>query len=441
MSVSTQRNVMGVTVGKNIAGTAIASLTNDLANLPDGQIVALGNGAAGEVVLPVGGASGAYPSIRLVTKVGTQLNYSARIFAKDVLAWKGIDGAVGTAEQVTFIGYNGVDATSALDNTATEYILTYVNDWDDQQWSEQKMRKAFIYTSATPTQKSIAQSFTYQFNFDGFRSSLQGVDPQVSAVMMADGAAASPATAVTLAVTNGSDIVTLNAADAGIQVVGTVLRIGNTNTSATGRGTTVPVYVVTAIPSTDSTLSAAQLRIHTYFQGTTDATVDLTADAGVVAASTNYGMRFTGLPLTWALPPYGDWPWKKVTFHFDTEGFGTSTITESTRASKGQGDYRAVAELEYSAQGNEGALNRSTIPLPTGRHVTPTDASINPYDTLYIESADTQGSSAITGAVPMRIQNYVFIPDGAAQMTILLSQLNPWMISCPGLFPNVSVAP
>ncbi len=439
MSVSTQKNTMGVFVAKDVAGTAIASITNDLANLPDGQIIALGEGAAGEVVLPVGGAAGAYPSIRLVTKVGTQLNYSARIFAVDVITFKGVDGVAGTAEQVTFIGYNG--STGSLDASGTNYILTYINDWDDQQWSEQKMRKAFDYYSLSATQKSVAQSFSYQVNFDGWRSAMQNVGPQVSAVMMSDGTAASPATAVTASVVNGSDIVTLNAADAGIQVIGTVLRLGNTNTAATGRGTTVPVYVVIATPSTDSTLSAAQVRIHTFFQGTTDATLDLTTDAGIVATNTNCGIRFTGLPLTWSLPPYGDWTWKKVTFHFDLTGFGTSTVTESTRASKGQGDYRAVAELEYSAMGNEGALNRSTIPLPTGRHVTPTDGSINPYDTVYIESADTQGSSPITAGVPMRIQNFIFIPDatnGNAQMVKLLSQLNPWMISCPRLFPNVT---
>lgn len=437
MSTGTQRNVMGVAVGTNIAGTAIASVGNDLSGLADGQIVALGMGAAGEVVLPVGGTFANYPSIRLVERNGSQFNYSARIFGSNVITWKGIDGVAGTAEQVTTVGYNG--STGSLDATGTNYILEYIPDWNDQQWSQQKRADIWDYYSSSATQKTIAQSFTARINYKGFQNTLNGTGPEISAVMLSDGAAASPATAVTASVVSGSDIVTLNAADAGIQVIGTVLRLGNTNTSATGRGTTVAVYVVVATPSTDSTLTAAQVKIHTYFQGTTDATLDLTTDAGVVATNTNCGIKLTGLPLTWGLPPYSDFVFKKVYFHLALQGFGTSTLTEGTRASKGQGDYRAVAELEYFAMGNEGALNRTVIPLPTGRHQTVTDGSIPDYDTLYIESADTQGSSPITAAVPMRIQNYVFIPDGAAQMTKLLSQLNPWMISTPGLFPNVSV--
>lgn len=436
MSVSTQKNVMNVLVGLDIAGTAIASLTNDLANLPTGQVVVLGQGSAGEVVMPIASANITnYPSIRLVTRVGTQLKYSARIYGKDVISYLGKDG-VASAEQVNFIGYNGSAATSALDNTATEYILTYVNDWDDQQWSEQKMRKAFLYSSTTATQKSIAQSFTYQVNFDGFKSDLQGVPPQVKAEMMGDSSTQSALTgAPTISIANGSDVATFsNTVATNGAAIGDALRLGSA--AAT---TTTPIYIITAIPSTDSSLTANQVRVHTFFQGTT-----ISAGAEGVAydritASTNYGMKFTGLPLTWALPPYGDWTWKKVSFHFDLEGFGTSTLTDSTRASKGYGDYRAVAEMEYSAMGNEGALNRSTIPLPTGSLVTSTTGTPALYDTVYIESADTQGSSPITAAAPMRIQTYVFIPDGAANMTKLLTQLDPWMASCPGAFAAASV--
>lgn len=431
MSELTQKNVMDVLVGTNIAGTAIASITNDLANLAVGQVIAVGLGTAGEVVLPVGGTPTNYPSIRLVRRFDSStLVYSPRIFAKDVVSYTGIDGTAGTTEQVTVVGYNGT--TGSIDTSGVDYTLTYVGDWDDMFWSEQKYRKAYnLYTTA-PTQQFLAKGFTFLVNDDMFKMTLAGTGAQIKAEMLCDGTAASPGTAATAAVVNGSDIVTLNAADAGIQTIGTILRLG---TAAGGRGTSVPVYVVIATPTTDSTLTSAQVRVHTYFQGTTDAALDLTADAGVVATATNYGMKFTGLPLTWKKDFF---KFKKVRFHFDLKGFGATTVSTPTLASKGQGDYREVAEMESFAQGSEGALNRTVVPLPTGTAATVTDGSVAAYDCVAIQSADTsRAKSPITATAGMLIETRVFIPDGAANMTKLLTQLNPWMAAVG--FPNVSV--
>ncbi len=436
MSTMTQKNVAGVAVGLDVAGEAIATVQITDSTLgtyiDDGQIIALGMGAAGEVVLPVGGTYATYPSIRLVERNGTQLNYSARIFGKDVLAWKGVAGALPT-EQVSYVGYNGT--TGSIDATGTNYIFQYINDWDDQMWSEQKQVMLWNYYSATATQLSIAQSFTAQINYTGTMATMQGTGPQVSAVMLSDGTTQSGLTgAPTLSITNGSDVITFsNTVATNGAAIGDVIRLGGA-----AAATTVAVYVIIAVPSTDSTLSASQVRIHTPFQGTSIAAGAEGVAFDRITGSTNYGIKLTGLPLTWSLPPFGDFTFKQVSFHLALQGFGSTSTSEGARASKGQGFYKTVAEMEYAAQGNEGALNRSTIPLPTGRHQTVTTTATLIYDGAYIESADTQGNSPITATVPMRIQNWVWIPDGSANRTKLLTQLNPWMISTPGLFPNIT---
>jgi len=442
MSTQTQNNVMSVLIGGNVTGTAIATLVTaaDINALPEGQIVAVGMRASTgkEEILPTTATAATYPSIRLVAMNNGQLNYSPRIFAKDVSTFKGIDGVAGTTEQVTIIGYNGT--TGSIDNSSTEYLLTYVGDWDDMMWSEQKYRKVYDYATLSPTQQKIAQTLSANFNLDSFKSNNQGVAPQVKCELLNDGTAADWTSAGTVAVVNGSNIATLSATSANAQVVGAVLRLGSTGS---GVGTTVPVYVVVGTPSTDSSLSSTQVRLHTFFQGTTAAALDATSgDAGIVASVTNWGLKFTGLPLTWGIPPYSDFKFNKVTFHFDLKGFGETTVSNPTTASRGQGDYREVAEFEYFSQGNDGALNRTVIPLPIGRHYTDTTGTIAAYDTVAIESADTQRASAITRTAAMRIQTFVFIPDtsnGNTMSGYLLTQLNPWMASSPISLPNVSL--
>jgi hypothetical protein len=94
--------------------------------------------------------------------------------------------------------------------------------------------------------------------------------------------------------------------------------------------------------------------------------------------------------------------------------------------------------MESFAQGSEGALNRTVVPLPTGTAATVTDGTIAAYDCVAIQSADTsRAKSPITATAGMLIETRVFIPDGAANMTKLLSQLNPWMAAVG--FPNASV--
>lgn len=441
MSVQTQKNVMSVMVA-GAGNTTISSITNDLANLAEGQVIALGLGASGEVVLPTATTNipSVYPSIRFVVNQGGVFLYSPRIYADSVISAK-TKSYAAAAEQVTTLGYNGT--SGSIDASSTDYTLTYVGNWDTQMWEKQKYRKPYDYFTNTPTQQGIAQNLSFLYNKDMFMATLNGTGAYSKCEVLCDGTAAFTAsgTATLLGVVNGSDIVniystgTTKTTDTGIESVGAILRIGNTSTSATGKGTGVPVYVVTATSSTDTTLVAGQVRIHTYFQGLTDAAVALGTDAGIVATATNWGLKISSLPLTFGIPPYSDFRYEKASFSIQVKGFGATTgPTTSTVASKGYGTSSAVKEYEYFSSGNEGALNRTVIPLPSGKnYASTTNSAITSYDTLFFEITNKEGASPITAPARMRQEIFVFIPStySGGNRAKFVSQIDDWFAALP----------
>ena len=115
-----------------------------------------------------------------------------------------------------------------------------------------------------------------------------------------------------------------------------------------------------------------------------------------------------------------------MSFEVQLSGFGTTPTTTPTAADKGSGTYEEVAELEWFANGEDGAINRVWHPAPAGT----SDATAGvTYDVLAIESFDTSEAYAVSGTKPSRNLVYIMLPVGAAQATTLLAQLNPWLAS------------
>lgn len=433
MSVQTQKNTMSVLVAKD--HTEITTATVQITDpstagtfIADGQVVILDSS---DNVMTPGTTVSQSPYFRIVAREGAtastaKLNYSARMRGVDLLqaTYKAYSAPV---EQISYVGYNGT--TGSIDNTGTDYLLTVVNDWDDQMWSQQKNRTVYDYTSTAPTQLTIAKSFSYQVNQAGFNSTLLGTGPWIKAEMLNDSTTASNLTgSPTITIVNGSDVATFsNTVATNGLAVGDILRIGGNAAS-----TTTAVYYVSAVPSTDSSLTSSQVKLHTYYQGVSQAATAMGTGYDRVTGATNYGLRFTGLALTWGIPPYSDFKYKKVSFHLELLGFGTTVKSDpSTTPSKGNGSGYEVSEWEYFAMGNEGALNRTIIPLPLGR----TQAvSTSTYDTFYLEAADKTGGGPVTGVVPMKIQTFLFLMSGsgtnpAAAKNNLRGQLNPYLNS------------
>lgn len=431
MSVRTSLNLNAVLVGKNIAGTAIASIAA-LGDMSDGQVIV--TNTSGEA-LPVGDDVADSPWIRLCKRLVINgvdtFQFSPIIRGTDVIAYRGTAYSAGQ-EQIYVVGFNGT--SGSIDTTATSYMFSIVFDHDDQMWSQQKKRETWNYTSTSPTQYSIAKSFTEQIANKMAKNILNGTGAEVKVEMLSDGTfSASSGGAFT--VSNGSVTITTvesaggandagkYAADASSMAVGDKIRIG-------GTGNTSPVYVITAVSGIGT--AAATITLNMPYQGASGAVA--AANVGIVTAATNYGFKITGLALTWQKDFF---KYMRVTFHLDMVGFNATTLTRTQEALKGRGDYRDVAEWESYTAGSEGALNRSRVPLPLGRTEVPTDGSIAGYDCYNIQVKDTSVTNTVAGQSVQPFDIMVFFPDGCAQDTIFSSQLDPWMASLPQAFANV----
>lgn len=426
MSTFSTKNLMNVFVAKDVAGTALASITSDLlTTMADGQVVAVGTPAAGgaEQLIPASAAAGSYSHFRLVEKQGGLLNYGDRIKVSDMILVT--DKAyTAPAEQVYFVGYNGTSGSIDV-SQANEFILTIAYDHDDMMWSEQKLRNAYDYYSPAPTQQDVALSMASQINYKENLGAINGTGRMVRAEVVSNGTAADWTGAAThikvtldstaVIFTNGSGTAAAGQAFSN----GALLNIYGTTYTVSGNGTTAGFTLNMPYQGAGISPGASTAEIA---GGTTQAT-----QAGVLTGVTAFGVKVSGQPLTWVKDFF---KYNKVKFHFDIKGFGATAYDRpgsisgsSSESSKGVGTAYEVAEFESFAAGFEGALNRMVVPLPAGRTYADTTTP-KTYDTIVFEASDTSTSSPIVGTTGMRVQQFVFIPVSAGVKTILGTQLN-----------------
>jgi hypothetical protein len=401
MSTFSTKNLMNVFVAKDVAGTALASITSDLlATMADGQVVAVGTPAAGgnEQLIPASAAAGSYSSFRLVEKQAGVLNYGPRVKVSDLILVS--DKAyTAPAEQAYFIGYNGTSGSLDV-SQANEFILTIAYDHDDMMWSEQKLRNAYDYYSAAPTQQGLAFSMASQINYKETLGALNGTGRMVRAEVTSNGTAG-----------------TTNTTWAAVQDSATITKAGHGLTPASGDLIKVGSFYYTVVSYATDTIT-----LNMPYQGAS-ATVSIITGQ----TPTAYGIKVSGQALTWVKDFF---KYNKVKFHFDLRGFGATNYDRpgsisagSSESSKGIGTAFEVAEFESFAAGFEGALNRMVVPLPAGRTYADTTTP-KTYDTIVFESADNSTSSPIVGTPSMKVQQFVFIPVSAGVKTILGTQLN-----------------
>jgi hypothetical protein len=217
--------------------------------------------------------------------------------------------------------------------------------------------------------------------------------------------------------------------------------VGYDTVAAAGNIEVLPYtdYKMTIVYKNDVEIFSEQLLKRTYYYTTGASDTGATVAAAFVAlingdefygpfaavtnVGTDYGISLTGQPLDFVL---GDFKYNKMSFEIQLSGFGTTPTTTPTAADKGSGTYEEVAELEWFANGEDGAINRIWHPAPAGT----SDATAGvTYDVLAIESFDTSEAYAVSGTKPSRNLVYIMLPVGAGQATNLLAQLNPWLAS------------
>lgn len=404
-----------VLIGKNIASAATQYTNPSAAGyIADGEILVIGaNGA----LLTAGDTISTSPSIQFVQRSGSNLIFSSIIDGTKVTKYSGADPVLAQ-QQIISVGYNGTTGSIDLSTASKLFKISYKHN--QLVWSEQVFKR--VYETSGSTQAKVASDISEQINFMSLPA-LNGVystGDYVSAVMLCNHAgAAITGTATTLTVTKGSNTAVMN--NTHNLTSGDYVRIG-------GTGTNVPVYRVQSVNGNTITLGSP------YQSGSgaiAIASVEIITAAQASTAA--FGFKLTGLPLTWSINPAANNRYEIVSFdvHPGT-GWGSTTITNAQDPILGSGLLPQVAEIEWFALGFEGLQSRYNIPLPTGRR----DAVDSTYYTIYIEY-DIPSVSAITGDVSAKQGLYIFVSDGASQLTTLRAITNPWMESTPKAFPNI----
>lgn len=443
MSVLSVQNIQETIVGGNVNRTANAQVTdptNTTTYIADGEVVVVNS--SGVVYDASTMSYSTSPWIQIVQRNGDNLVWSSKIYGDKVTSYRGVAGAQGQ-EQIYHIGYNG--SANSLDITAgLDFQLTVIENQDDMMWSEQK-KKNVVYvpnnlvTSQQDLAKAVVKNQMKKYMTDG---------SAITAVMLNSGAGSIFTGAATIAVTHGSNVIVPNAAITNVGFgAGSIARIGVTGS---GVGTTIPVYTVLG---THPTIANAWILDQPYAGPSNSALA--VANAGVVTAGANWGVRFTGKNLPYRRDFF---KFKRVGFTLQMSGYGATVLTKNQEASYGYGDGRLVLEEESFSKGFEGALNRMTVPLPlanetftasaattTTLNTTFGDAFVTAsalYDAITIEFFSQDSATVV--AVPRMPQIIkIFAFDGAGQNsganTDIQNALNDWMASTPGAFGNLSV--
>jgi hypothetical protein len=288
------------------------------------------------------------------------------------------------AEQVDYIGWNGTAGTLE-EVTYNNYMLKVLYKHDKAMWSEQKNIRVYSYeVGATASSKLILKSLSTQINLDK--------DTKLKAEIVANTATeADLSNARTITATYLSDTLVASAADHGV-VVGDVLRVAAT-------GTANPVYIVTAV-------DGANISIHTPYQGTTTAALN----SKIVTAITNWGLKLTGLPITWKAK--GIMPYVVAMWDVQLSGFGETPVTNSVKPTKGSGHPYDIADLEWFANGGDGLRNRTVVPISEGR--TDVDLTKTGYGIVSFEYQETGSTGPVAALSTARSFYYICIDQAAS---------------------------
>ncbi len=410
-------NSLSLLIGKSVSRTASVQITDSAASayIVSGEILVLDEN---DTPLVAGMTITDTKSIKIVQGDGTSnpLVYSPRIFGANVTVFKGMS-YVAPQEQIYYVGYNGSSGSIDVSTASNQYIIRVLYKFDSEIFSEQTNVLYQEYTSdAAPTQSEVAAGFAVKY-----AQTYPATNNDVKVERVCDGTFTVTGGSTTAVVTLGSTTVTFSSSSHAL-VAGDILRIGGTLS-------TFPAYVV-------SSVSGATVILDSKYQGASGTIAN--ANLGEMSAVTAWGLKFTGKPFTFTAASVARFKYQKVAFDMTIQNFGSTSITQSQEASRGNGTFEEVAELEYWSLGFDGWLaNRNTIPAQAQPRTNAT-ASTN-YDIISISAFDNSDFGVISGTKPSPFQVYLAIVEGAAQTTNILAQLNPWMASTPRAFAAVTV--
>lgn len=437
MSVLTVKNSQYVYIGKSIARTASAQVTDPNATgyIADGEVVVLASD--GTVYDSSADSFATSPFIQIAQRSGDDILYSPKIVGLNLTAYNGREAATGQ-EQIYEVGYTGstgaIDVTSGLD-----FIMNVSYKHDKMVWSEQINRKPY-FSPATTSARNVAKNITSQVMKDYVNNGAQ-----VTAVCLNNGVETA-STTDTLKVVHGSPVVVVSGAT-DVPTVGGSLRIGVTGSAV---GTAIPVYTV---KEAHPTIANAYILDQAYAGPTNLALA--AASWGFLAEGASWGIRLTGKSLTYRKDFFS---FMRTRFTIGLSGFGSTTVSKRQEASLGYGDGRMVAQEESFCKGFEGALNRLTVPIDntTFDAVTTTTTSLSTtlgdtyvvptthYDCITLSAYSKNDQTIVSGpAMPTVIKIFTVDAAGTDQLATgnlsIQSALNDWAADTPSKFANLAL--
>lgn len=279
------------------------------------------------------------------------------------------------AEQIDYVGYN--TSTGSIDaiNDNIYILRILMQGVSSLAHSQYRIIDIPFKSDSSATQVEIANGLAVTAD-----KTIARTPDQPISVERVTNSTTSAATTGTLAVVKGSKYVTASVdIDNGGLVVGDYLVISGV------------AYKVVALDTTNQVAT-----LDTTYQGASNTAI---ADASVSfitaanAAAGNWGLKLTGRVVPFAA---GTFPYRKVRFQTTlVEDFGNTTLTKSQGASEGQGEFEAVAELEWFVQGNENVnsyLSNANGPV-TARRADADDTNSYNYGLITIEyDIETEGT-------------------------------------------------
>lgn len=307
------------------------------------------SGAAGEVIaVEEDGTAIASGSTKFkIARLNSdgELDYSETIPVSGITSIKATAYSAAT-QKVDYIGYNG--STGSIDEIASNLYQINIDLFNYGSLSpENKYFRSAHYEStavaSTYSQEAVAGGLVKSLIWNFKREPQERIRPEMITSDAGDALGTGTATSATVLFTKGSktvsgwadvDDATTNAALA----VGNYLRVGTAVTS--------PIYLIEAIDTTANTLTLAW-----EYQGETalfnDTGLEQVTAADVAAG--NCGIKLTGIAQSFTV---GKTDYQLVNWDLALVDCGTTTVTNSVAASKGIGEGREVASLEWFAEGN-----------------------------------------------------------------------------------------
>lgn len=401
MNLPNQKNILHVIVGKNETYKAEDAVISAYTDLNDGNVAIIDSDNAVRDTA-AGDALGANETLRFVTRVGSQLIYTPWFKPKDIVSMSA-KAYLGATQQISYIGYvgSGTGNIEAIDQN--EYIVRVLIKGTSAQFGNKQMYKFGAYKSgnaATSAEVAIGLVDNLVFNFK--REPLQQIKFQAicnAAVTAANGFKSGQEVTVVQGenfVTCETDFTYLSAGSSTL-VAGDYLRIGSATDTNAAMTLTSGVYKVISLNAT--TLQVFLDRPVTAASGTYDdaagtPTIEVIPAATGLAAT--WGIKATGIAASNFKP--GVFDDQLVQFTLEPSNMGSTAVTYTTAAVKGNGTYSQIAELEWFAQGNLGKIFRVDTP-PVTMHTQAVSGVT--YETIAIKyKIRGGGQDSVTGTTP-----------------------------------------